>query len=231
MPDPMNVFKTFIYPGKPDPPLITFARRLLSVSANSASCERLFSVFGATLTKLRNRLGVSLLTILAELKMHIRDEHIRDQTAKSRLKCRFEPPKGPSAVPAASQAIPQATPITPNIHPNLPSSSQGAAITDSDSTVLTPAAPAASGFRAIVQQEVSAVTIDDLDNDPLFNAQSGMTTYPLLPISQLFFFFFFFFFGGALRHTTTNRVSLVCQLKERRRFSLHFITVHPEECI
>ena len=51
------------------------------------------------------------------------------------------------------------TPITPDIHPSLPSSSQGAAIIDS-ATV-----PASSGFWAIVQQEVTAVTINDLDND------------------------------------------------------------------
>ena len=111
----------------------------------------------------------------------IRDEHVRDKTAKSRFKRRFEPPKGPSAVAAPLATLPLTTLITPNIHPSLPSSTQGAAVVD-------PIAPAPSGFQAIVQQEVSAVTIDDLDNDPLFSTQSGITTYPLLPISQLFDF-------------------------------------------
>ena len=46
--------------------------------------------------------------------------------------------------------------------------------------------PAPSGFRDLVQQEVTAVTIDDPDNDPLLDTQLGITTYLLLPISQLF---------------------------------------------
>ncbi|KAJ7921017.1 hypothetical protein B0H13DRAFT_1496113, partial [Mycena leptocephala] len=56
------------------------------ICANSASCERLFSVFGAILTKLRNRLRTKTLTNVAELKMLVRDEHLRDSKAKSRLK-------------------------------------------------------------------------------------------------------------------------------------------------
>ena len=64
-------------------PFIIFARRLLSVSANSASCERLFSIFGNILTKLRNRTGNTVLTDLAEVKMHIRDEHLAHQESAS----------------------------------------------------------------------------------------------------------------------------------------------------
>jgi len=69
-------------------PFIIFARRLLSVSANSASCERLFSILGNILTKTRNRTGNTVLTDLAEVKMHIRDEHLALST-KSCLKRRF----------------------------------------------------------------------------------------------------------------------------------------------
>ena len=140
MPDPLAVFRAFEYLGKPDPPMIVFAKCLLSVSANSASCKWLFSVFGVTLTKLRNRLQVSLLTFLAELKMHICNGHLHDKMAKSQLKCWFEPPKGPSAVPATPLATTSTTLITADIHPSLPSSSQGAAIIDSAT------APAPSGF-------------------------------------------------------------------------------------
>lgn len=67
---------------------MTLATHVLSISANSASCERLFSVFGNTLTKLRNRLGTSTLTALTEIKMHIRDEHVRKR-AGDRLKRQF----------------------------------------------------------------------------------------------------------------------------------------------
>ena len=51
--------------------MIKLAKRILSFTANSASCERLFSVFGNTLTKLRNRTGTKTLHNLAEIKLHI----------------------------------------------------------------------------------------------------------------------------------------------------------------
>lgn len=77
------------------------------MSANSASCERLFSVFGNTLTKLRNKLGDKVLVDLTEVKMHVRDEHISSAKAKQRLKRRFQPPGAPP-VPA---------PQTPDLGP------------------------------------------------------------------------------------------------------------------
>lgn len=90
-PDPLAVYNMFSFPGQTsqDPPFIRLAKRILSVTANSASCERLFSVFGNTLTKLRNRLGTTTLSNLAELKMLVRDEHIRSGESKQRLKRKF----------------------------------------------------------------------------------------------------------------------------------------------
>jgi hypothetical protein len=89
-PDPLSVLDKFVPVGRVEDtsPFIIFARRLLSVSANSASCERLFSILGNILTKTRNRIGNTVLTDLAEVKMHIRDEHLASST-KSRLKHRF----------------------------------------------------------------------------------------------------------------------------------------------
>jgi hypothetical protein len=46
------------------------------------TCERLWSIFGNTLTKLRNRLGIETLTSLSELKMHIHDEHVQKEIKK-----------------------------------------------------------------------------------------------------------------------------------------------------
>jgi hypothetical protein len=57
--------------GRLPTPFFRLACRILDIRANSATCERLWSIFGATLTKLRNRLGVKTLTALGELKMHI----------------------------------------------------------------------------------------------------------------------------------------------------------------
>jgi hypothetical protein len=90
-PNPLDVYDMFSYPGHntADPPFLQLAKRILSVTANSASCERLFSVFGNTLTKLRNRLGTKTLSNLAELKMLVRDEHIRLGESKDRLKRKF----------------------------------------------------------------------------------------------------------------------------------------------
>lgn len=87
------------------PPVHVLARRILSICANSASCERLFSVFGTNLTKLRNRMRTETLVSLAELKMHIRDEH-RAQNAKARLKRKFGR-EGPN--PVTEQPMTSAT--------------------------------------------------------------------------------------------------------------------------
>ncbi|KAG1891625.1 uncharacterized protein F5891DRAFT_924523, partial [Suillus fuscotomentosus] len=42
-----------------------------SICANSASCERLFSLFGTVLTKLCSCLSLKGLTDLAELRLHL----------------------------------------------------------------------------------------------------------------------------------------------------------------
>ncbi|KIK73597.1 hypothetical protein PAXRUDRAFT_57255, partial [Paxillus rubicundulus Ve08.2h10] len=52
-------------------------KHILSITTNLASCECLFSTFGATLTKLRNWPGTSTLQSLAELKMHICDQQLQ----------------------------------------------------------------------------------------------------------------------------------------------------------
>ncbi|KAJ3713958.1 ribonuclease H-like domain-containing protein [Lentinula raphanica] len=70
------------------------------------SCERLFSIFGNTLTKLRNKLGSKTLTMLAGLKMHIRDEHLAKEESK-RLKRHFGQVRqehNQSPTPAATSA-------------------------------------------------------------------------------------------------------------------------------
>jgi hypothetical protein len=71
----------FGFAGRPTP-FFRLACRILNVCANSATYERLWSVFGATLTKLRDRLGVKT---PGELKIHIQDEHRSNET-RSRLK-------------------------------------------------------------------------------------------------------------------------------------------------
>ncbi|KAG7090004.1 hypothetical protein E1B28_011626 [Marasmius oreades] len=88
-PNLLDLYHGFSFPGRSDtiasmePPLIKLRKRVLSISANSASCERLFSVFGNILTKLQNQLGTPTLSNLAELKMLIRDEYLQSGEAKT----------------------------------------------------------------------------------------------------------------------------------------------------
>jgi hypothetical protein len=96
-------------------PLQIIARRILSITANSASCERLFSAFGLVLTRLRSRLGVQTMADVAELRLHLRDEHRRSGIAKQNLRKRMlsttpgEPtPIGPP-VPDAQDDTPVAS--------------------------------------------------------------------------------------------------------------------------
>ena len=84
-PDPHKVLMSISPPDEDEHayPVIVFARRLLSICPNSASCERLFSHFGLILTKLRTKLSSKKLVDLAEMKLHLRDEHIRTGEYKS----------------------------------------------------------------------------------------------------------------------------------------------------
>ena len=85
----MTVYDDFKYPNQPDIPLIRLARHIFSVAANSASCEQLFSAFGNTLTKLRNRLSTNTMTALTDLKMYIKDENRKGDYSRRRLKRHF----------------------------------------------------------------------------------------------------------------------------------------------
>lgn len=157
----------------PDPPFIQFAKRILSISANSASCERLFSLFGSTLTKLRNRLGTETLTALSELKMHIRDEHIRNKSSV-RLKRHFGARKNQSttsADPSPMSVVPQ--PSSSDPLPAMPTSQEIPPLDDHDEldppdSLINPSIPnpqSDSSFRSIVQDHSSSATEDDRNNE------------------------------------------------------------------
>ena len=116
--NPLEVYRDLSFSSEPLSPFHRLASHLLSICANSATCERLFSVFRNTLTKLRNRMGTSTLTHIAELKMHVRAEHQLNST-RTRMKRMFaarsktaspdEPPT-PSADPQSSSQQPEPTP-------------------------------------------------------------------------------------------------------------------------
>jgi hypothetical protein len=89
-------------------PVMIPTHHVLSICPNSASCERLFSVYGNILAPHRNRLGNRTLTSLAEVQMHIRDEHVRDGETKKRMKRFFGAKTGVTNQPETTQAQAQA---------------------------------------------------------------------------------------------------------------------------
>jgi hypothetical protein len=203
------LYDQFCFLGREPPPFIRLAKRILSISANSASCERLFSVFGNILTKLRNRLGINNMVMLAELKMHIRDEHAHKQT-KKRLKRVFQV-RTDAERAAAALAVPS---VCAGITDNAPSQSPiGAALprqpayseTMSDSPEesepsddggdnVVPRAEGSPGqrtshsrstnsFRSMVERQTQLVDDDETDCAPVRPSTIGLT-----PIVSLFDF-------------------------------------------
>lgn len=157
----------FSFPGRPPSPFIRLARRLLSVCANSASCERLWSVFGATLTKLRNRLGVDTLTALSELKMHVRDEHLQKQT-KERMKRVFaERSKAQPTAPSTSQPPPPSSEsLPPRSTPNPVM--QSTDVGDSEPEAARKSqATSNDSFRDLITRHSTSAIDDDLDREPV----------------------------------------------------------------
>lgn len=145
-PDPITVYDGIspIIDISP-PPLFKLAYHILSICPNSASCERLFSVFGNILTDRRNRLGNRPLTSLAKVKMHIRDEHVRDGETKKRMKRFFGTRTNPSQ------------PETSNHGPSQPSTSTSLP-DDSDEMEIDPALLSTSRDDSDVVNEFNRIT-------------------------------------------------------------------------
>ncbi|KAI0801429.1 ribonuclease H-like domain-containing protein [Fomes fomentarius] len=87
-PDPLDIWRDSIIAGTPIPPLHQIAIHVLSICPNAADCERLFSVLGFLMNDRRTRLSNSTLLNMAELRLHLRDEHVR-KGVKARLKHHF----------------------------------------------------------------------------------------------------------------------------------------------
>ncbi|KIY46223.1 hypothetical protein FISHEDRAFT_18518, partial [Fistulina hepatica ATCC 64428] len=85
-PDPLTLWRASAIPGVSDPLLVHLALHIFSIVANSASCKCLFSVFGHILTKTQNWLRTRHLEELATIKMHLRDEQLKDKELKVCLK-------------------------------------------------------------------------------------------------------------------------------------------------
>ncbi|KAG1751490.1 uncharacterized protein EDB91DRAFT_1045286 [Suillus paluster] len=70
-PDPLKMYKGICFQDTQPTPLQKFTHQIFSICTNSASCERLFSLFGTVLTKLQSHFGLKGLTDSAELCLHL----------------------------------------------------------------------------------------------------------------------------------------------------------------
>ncbi|OJA10042.1 hypothetical protein AZE42_13601, partial [Rhizopogon vesiculosus] len=99
--DPLDIWDVFSHNDSAAKPLKKIAQHILSICPNSASCERLFSIFDPILTKWRNRLSTENLMLLAELKMCLHEERLRAGSVKKHLKRRYC--DGPNNDPEVNQ--------------------------------------------------------------------------------------------------------------------------------
>ncbi|KZT20928.1 hypothetical protein NEOLEDRAFT_1158419 [Neolentinus lepideus HHB14362 ss-1] len=103
-PNPLDVWQGFSFSRSELSPLSKLAHQILSICANSASCECLFSTF--------------------ELKMHLRDEHIQNDAVSQCLKRHFGGPR-PSQEAATTDQAPSVPPNTPGVVPAAAEQSSG----------------------------------------------------------------------------------------------------------
>ena len=175
-PEPLEVYRDLSFSSEPHSSFHRLAARLLSVSANSATCEHLFSVFGNTLTKLRNRMGTSTLSSIAELKMHVRNEHNLNST-KTRMKRMFS---------ARSKTASADEPLVPSVVVQPPSTQPALLATDEDTVSpinegdLIHACCPRPGFRDLVSDHSAPVEVDEPLAHPSLRGK--------LNLSQLFNF-------------------------------------------
>ena len=174
--DPLEVYRDLSFSSEPHSPFHRLAARLLSVSANSATCERLFSVFGNTLTKLRNRMGTSTLSSIAELKMHVCNEHHLHST-KTRMKHMFATRSKTTRSDELSALSVATQPPSP--HPASPANDE--VVVSSIDEDLDGVRCPRPGFRDFISDDHTAPAEDD--KPPTHPSSRGK-----LSLSQLFNF-------------------------------------------
>jgi hypothetical protein len=154
-PDPLPMWAGTQHASRPTP-LAKLARRLFSVCVNSASCERLFSMFGITLSRLRSRLRPQAMTDLAELRLHLRDEHLKSGRIKERMKRKMTSHHSEVAQDASSQPAVSSTATTTGFDSNNPQAESELPVDNSD---------ADSGLLRHITSSLIRDDEDDGDND------------------------------------------------------------------
>lgn len=192
--DPMECYEGLSVPGKDKSPFQKLACRILAICANSASVERLFSLFGHILTKLRSRLRTEAMVQLAELKLHVRDEYFQNAPAKQRLKRHIAgaPRSTAPAVSVSSAATIPTTPLLPLPPlPPLPHSTQTPLTRDGDEheDSASSAGPADGSLQAIADRLISMANNHDHNrNMDLDDEVESSPPTQLFNLSDLFDF-------------------------------------------
>ncbi|KAI6010645.1 hypothetical protein BKA83DRAFT_25636 [Pisolithus microcarpus] len=190
-PDPLAMYEGMQYGGGEKTPLQRVAFWLFAICANSVSCEHLFSMFGLTLTHLHSRLRSEAMTSLAELRLHLWDEHARSGQAKHRLKlCATTYSTGPKpGLQSADSTTPQAATSTTSLEPQLqPSPSSPQANTDNAVNNHTVAATATATVAEhdMTITEITSCLITSA-NDAGYDEES-ILPFEKLKLSELFEF-------------------------------------------
>ena len=160
--DPIECYDGIRVGDKERSPLQKLACCILAICANSASVERLFSLFGHILTKLRSRLRTEAMVQLAELKLHIRDEYAKNTPAKQRLKQHIAGAPCSTAANATASAPPAATTSTIP----LPHSTQ-TVDEDEHEDAASSAGPAEGSLQAIADKLISLANGEDDEHESL----------------------------------------------------------------
>jgi hypothetical protein len=182
--NPLDVWDAISHPNHPLTPLAQLARRILSiVCPNSALVERLWSLFGTILTRLRTHLGNKALLNLAELKLYLREEHLREKSVQTRLKRSFgtaleDLSSGQIASPPSSSNITATTADAASAPTADVLTAQDASTCDASVADST----GQSSLRSIIHELIEAAEADD-DEPP--EPSSDVLS---IPIKDLFDF-------------------------------------------
>ncbi|KAH9029946.1 ribonuclease H-like domain-containing protein [Lactarius pseudohatsudake] len=181
--NPLEVWEAMSHPDHQPTPLAQLARRILSICPNSASVERLWSVFGTILTRLRTQLGNKALLDIAELKLYLREEHLRARSVQTRLKRSFgtaleeDQSMPPPRITTAAVVVGAESALTADIPMEQDTSTPcGNDITDSVGQ---------QSMRGIAQELIDAVETDDSAEPP---EPSSNVLRLSIPIRNLFDF-------------------------------------------
>jgi len=137
---------------------------------------------------------------LAELKSHVRNEHLRNSNKKVKLRDRFNAQKEQSQISIAhssnlilsSSAARQSIPTSGSTRTGSDVDDDNTPTHDDSGTLAVTRTPSEPDFRRIISQCVTQAEIDDEDDEPLFPTgplpRETMTRLPLIPIQELFNF-------------------------------------------